>query len=57
MPHVDGPLFTPLITTLNLGSSASLLFETRDEAGALNHQFSLFLEEGSLLVQSDEVQI
>ena len=56
MPHVDGPLFTPLIATINLGSSCILKFQTRDtETDRLEEQFSLFLEEGSLLVQTDEV--
>ena len=52
LAHVDGPLFTPLITPLNLGSSCLLRFSTRDpEEG----EFALFLEEGSLLVQTGEV--
>ena len=56
MPHLDGPLFTPLITTLNLGASCLLKFQTRDpDTDLLEEQFSLFLEEGSLLVQTDEV--
>lgn len=56
MPHVDGPLFTPLIATINLGSSCILKFQTRNpETEQLEEQFSLFLEEGSLLVQTDEV--
>ena len=56
MSHVDGPLFSPLIATLNLGSGCLLNFKTRDEeTESLVDQFSLFLEEGSLLVQSGEV--
>ena len=56
MPHVDGPLFTPLIATLNLGSSCLLKFQTRDsDTDHLKDEFSLFLEEGSVLVQTGEV--
>lgn len=56
MSHVDGPLFSPLIATLNLGSGCTLNFKTRDpDTDSLVDQFSLFLEEGSLLVQSGEV--
>ena len=56
MPHVDGPLFTPLITTLNVGSSCLLDFYTRScDSATLQPHFSLLLEEGSLLVQTGEV--
>lgn len=56
MAHVDGPLFTPLIATLNLGSSCLLKFQTRDsDTDHLKDEFSLFLEEGSVLVQTGEV--
>eukprot|EP00116_Pleurobrachia_bachei_P013180 sb/3473442/ len=51
MAHVDGPLFTPLITTLNLGSSCIIRFSNQDN----DKEFSLFLEKGSLLVQTGEV--
>lgn len=53
-PHVDGPLFTPLIATLNLGSSCLIDFYTRKDE-ALVDEFSLFLEPGSLLVQFGDV--
>ena len=62
MPHLDGPLFYPTISTISLGSSTLLNFYREageDEAESL--QFadrlvtSLFVEPRSLLVLKDEM--
>ena len=62
MPHLDGPLFYPTISTISLGSSAVLNFYTEaaeDEGESL--QFadrlvtSLFVEPRSLLVLKDDM--
>ena len=62
MPHLDGPLFYPTISTISLGSSTLLNFYREageDEAESL--QFadrlvtSLFVQPRSLLVLKDEM--
>ena len=64
MPHLDGPLFYPTISTISLGSSTLLNFyreagDGEDEAESL--QFadrlvtSLFVQPRSLLVLKDEM--
>ena len=62
MPHLDGPLFYPTISTISLGSSTLLNFyreASEDDAESL--QFadrlvtSLFVQPRSLLVLKDEM--
>ena len=59
MPHLDGPLFYPTISTISLGSSTLLNFYTEDQGESL--QFadrlvtSLFVEPRSLLVLKDDM--
>ena len=62
MPHLDGPLFYPTISTISLGSSSLLNFYTEaaeDQGESL--QFadrlvtSLFVEPRSLLVLKDDM--
>ncbi|KAK7874493.1 hypothetical protein R5R35_001576 [Gryllus longicercus] len=64
MPHTDGPLFHPTITTISCGSHTVLDFSKRVRSDAekndasSTHQeddFSLFLERRSLVVIQDEV--
>ena len=54
MPHVDGPLFHPTITTVSLGSHALLDFYPKTEP-PLKLEFSLLVEPGSLLVLKDDL--
>ncbi|XP_046388662.1 alpha-ketoglutarate-dependent dioxygenase alkB homolog 6 [Ischnura elegans] len=62
MPHFDGPLFYPTITTLSLGSHTVLDFylprseESRgSQAEEKSKQFSLFVEPRSLLILKGEM--
>ncbi|KAK4037582.1 hypothetical protein OUZ56_029613 [Daphnia magna] len=53
MPHLDGPLYSSTIATINLGSHTVLNFyksEKRDKIA-----FSLFLEARSLLIQQGDM--
>lgn len=52
MPHLDGPLYHPVIATLNLGSHTVLNFYKNEEKTV---SFSLFLEPRSLLIQENEI--
>lgn len=52
MPHLDGPLYHPVIATLNLGSHTILNFYKDDEKTI---SFSLFLEPRSLLIQENDI--
>lgn len=62
MPHVDGNLFFPTITTLNLGSHAILKFYDPPSSEALDtsathprYRFGLLLQPRSMLVLKDEL--
>lgn len=55
MPHVDGPLFHPTITTVSLGSHTLLDFYQKTDELPLKVQFSLLVEPGSLLVLKDDL--
>ncbi|KAK7602779.1 hypothetical protein V9T40_006753 [Parthenolecanium corni] len=55
MPHVDGPLFHPIITTINCGSHTVLRLRTTDNSETLQENFSLLLEPKSLLILRDEL--
>lgn len=52
MPHQDGPLYYPTVSTISLGSHTLLdFYELRNEDNQNEKsKFSLFLERGSLLV-------
>ena len=63
MPHLDGPLFHPIISTISLGSSTNLDFYNQIEANETNkstqlndrYLFSIYLKPRSLLVLSDRM--
>ncbi|RVE41223.1 hypothetical protein evm_006112 [Chilo suppressalis] len=58
MPHLDGSLFYPTITTISLGSHIVLKFlepSTEDDKKSTNHAFSLLLEPRSLLILQNEL--
>ena len=62
MPHLDGPLFYPTISTISLGSTTLLNFyRERDEGEGESLQFadrlvtSLFVQPRSLLVLKDDM--
>lgn len=58
MPHLDGSLFFPTITTLSVGSHTVLKFlepVTDDDQSKLKHIFSLLLEPRSLLILQDKL--
>ncbi|XP_028177874.1 alpha-ketoglutarate-dependent dioxygenase alkB homolog 6 [Ostrinia furnacalis] len=58
MPHLDGSLFYPTITTISLGSHIVLKFlEPGDDENdvSMTHAFSLLLEPRSLLILQDEL--
>lgn len=62
MPHQDGPLFHPIITTLSLGSQTVLRFhkipeteKERSDPKSKDPVFSLVLEERSLLILKDDL--
>ncbi|KAL0880480.1 hypothetical protein ABMA27_002890 [Loxostege sticticalis] len=58
MPHLDGSLFYPTITTISLGSHIILKFlepnEDENEVST-SHAFSFLLEPRSLLILQDEL--
>lgn len=56
-PHMDGPLYTPLVTILSLQSTVMLKFYGRLPNGSqLNHHlYSVLCEPRSLLVFSDDI--
>jgi alkylated DNA repair protein alkB family protein 6 len=59
MPHEDGPLYYPVVTTVSLGSHTLLDFYSKvsEEQCSLEsrYQFSLLLEPRSLLVLEDDM--
>lgn len=58
MPHLDGSLFYPTITTISLGSHIVLKFlepKDKEEDVSMSHAFSLLLEPRSLLILKDEL--
>lgn len=58
MPHVDGNLFFPTITTLNLGSHTILKFYDPPSSEAATHpryRFGLLLQPRSMLILKDEL--
>lgn len=56
MPHLDGSLFYPTITTISVGSHIVLKFLKPDTDNvATVHAFSFLLEPRSLLVLQDEL--
>ncbi|XP_069681014.1 alpha-ketoglutarate-dependent dioxygenase alkB homolog 6 isoform X2 [Periplaneta americana] len=56
MPHLDGPLFHPTVTTVTCGSHTVLDFYTpRNTDAALEPCTSLLLERRSLVVLSDDM--
>lgn len=54
MPHTDGPLFHPIITTINCGSHTILELKASNES-EVNKRFKLLLEPTSLLILSDQL--
>jgi alkylated DNA repair protein alkB family protein 6 len=65
MPHEDGPLYTPVVTTISLGSTALLDFyrpieESRQDSGvSLQERYitSILLEPRSLVVLTEDLYI
>lgn len=56
MPHLDGSLFYPTITTISVGSHTVLkFFEPATEQAGLEPKFSLLLEPRSLLILQDNL--
>uniref|UniRef100_A0A240PPM9 Fe2OG dioxygenase domain-containing protein n=1 Tax=Anopheles epiroticus TaxID=199890 RepID=A0A240PPM9_9DIPT len=64
MPHLDGPLFYPTITTISCGSHTVLEYyeQTEDETGldsngtlVRHHKTSILLEPRSLLIVKDDM--
>lgn len=58
MPHLDGSLFHPTITTISVGSHIVLKFlepSVDDNNSMATHAFSLLLEPRSLLILQDEL--
>ncbi|KAL4709688.1 hypothetical protein ACJJTC_007419 [Scirpophaga incertulas] len=58
MPHLDGSLFYPTITTISLGSHTILKFfepNMEEDKKSMSHVFSLLLEPRSLLVLQDKL--
>ncbi|XP_053604783.1 alpha-ketoglutarate-dependent dioxygenase alkB homolog 6 [Plodia interpunctella] len=58
MPHLDGSLFHPTITTLSIGSHIVLKFvetSSEEDIKTSNHVFSLLLEPRSLLILQDQL--
>ncbi|CAG9562789.1 unnamed protein product [Danaus chrysippus] len=55
LPHLDGFLFYPTITTISVGSHTVLKFFEPSDNDSLNHVFSLLLEPRSLLILQDEM--
>ncbi|XP_013196266.1 alpha-ketoglutarate-dependent dioxygenase alkB homolog 6 [Amyelois transitella] len=58
MPHLDGTLFYPTITTLSVGSHIVLKFletSSDEDIKTSNHVFSLLLEPRSLLILQDQL--
>lgn len=66
MPHFDGPLFYPIITTISCGSHTVLEFQKKeDEDGqadvenisntSLMNKFNLLVERRSLLILKDDL--
>lgn len=58
MPHLDGSLFYPTITTISVGSHIIVKFlEPSDNADSsfMSHAFSLLLEPRSLLILQDQL--
>ncbi|XP_057377968.1 alpha-ketoglutarate-dependent dioxygenase alkB homolog 6-like isoform X2 [Daphnia carinata] len=53
MPHLDGPLYSSTIATINLGSHTVLNFYKSEEREKI--AFSLFLEPRSLLIQQGDI--
>merc|ERR1719411_2148622 len=61
LPHLDGPLFYPVISTISLGSSVSLDFynpiDSKDSCDSTQFEdryiFSIYVQPRSLLVLSD----
>ena len=61
LPHLDGPLFYPVISTISLGSSVSLDFynpiDSKDTCDSTKFEnryiFSIYVQPRSLLVLSD----
>ncbi|EFX74607.1 hypothetical protein DAPPUDRAFT_307189 [Daphnia pulex] len=53
MPHLDGPLYSSTIATVNLGSHTVLNFYDSNDREKVS--FSLFLEPRSLLVQQGNI--
>lgn len=53
MPHTDGPLFYPIITTINCQSHTVLEFTKKDSDVC----FKILLEPRSLLILKDELYI
>ena len=54
-PHLDGPLYHPIIATLNLGSHTVLNFYDNAAEDRGKVSFSLFLEPRSLLIQENDI--
>ncbi|XP_072390965.1 alpha-ketoglutarate-dependent dioxygenase alkB homolog 6 [Diabrotica undecimpunctata] len=53
MPHTDGPLFYPTISTISCGSHTALEFVTNDESR--KNVCNIFLEPRSLIIIKDEL--
>ena len=63
LPHLDGPLFYPVISTISLGSAVSLdFYNPIDDTKSCDsiqfhdrYQFSIYVQPRSLLVLSDQL--
>ena len=63
LPHLDGPLFYPVISTISLGSAISLDFynpiDNTKSCDSIQfhdrYQFSIYVQPRSLLVLSDQL--
>ena len=63
LPHLDGPLFYPVISTISLGSAISLDFynpiDSTKSCDSIQfhdrYQFSIYVQPRSLLVLSDQL--
>ena len=63
LPHLDGPLFYPVISTISLGSSVALDFydpiDNKNSSDSTQfqdrHKFSIYVQPRSLLVLCDQL--